>query len=37
MQQPILINGRRIYDMKGSSRKLKFAAIGLGSRLKDVN
>jgi len=30
MQQPILIDGRRIYNPKEFSRKLKFAAIGLG-------
>jgi UDPglucose 6-dehydrogenase len=37
MRQPILIDGRRIYDTIGFSRKVKFAAIGLGSKLKDVN
>ncbi len=30
MQQPILIDGRRIFNSKEFSRKLKFAAIGLG-------
>lgn len=30
MQQPILIDGRRIYNPREFSRKLKFAAIGLG-------
>ncbi len=30
MQQPILIDGRRVYDPKEFSRKLKFVAIGLG-------
>jgi len=30
MHQPILIDGRRIYDPKEFSQKLKFAAIGLG-------
>jgi UDPglucose 6-dehydrogenase len=30
MRQPILIDGRRIYDPKQFSQKLKFAAIGLG-------
>jgi UDPglucose 6-dehydrogenase len=36
MRQPILIDGRRIYDTREFSRKLKFAAIGLGSKLKHV-
>ncbi len=31
MRQPILIDGRRIYNSKEFSKKLKFAAIGLGS------
>jgi UDPglucose 6-dehydrogenase len=31
MKQPILIDGRRIYDPEEFSRKMKFAAIGLGS------
>jgi UDPglucose 6-dehydrogenase len=30
MNQPILIDGRRIYDPEEFSRKMKFAAIGLG-------
>jgi UDPglucose 6-dehydrogenase len=30
MRQPILIDGRRIYDPKKYSCKLKFAAVGLG-------
>ena len=30
MKQPILIDGRRIYNPEVYSRKLKFAAIGLG-------
>ena len=30
MKQPILIDGRRIFDPEEYSRKLKFAAIGLG-------
>ena len=30
MKQPILVDGRRIYDPELFSRKLKFAAIGLG-------
>lgn len=30
MRQPILIDGRRIYNQKEFSPKLKFAAIGLG-------
>jgi len=30
MREPILIDGRRIYDPKRFSEKLKFAAIGLG-------
>jgi UDPglucose 6-dehydrogenase len=37
MRQPILIDGRRIYNPGEFSRKLKFAAIGLGSRPKRVN
>ena len=32
MRQPILIDGRRIYDRKQFSQKLKFEAIGLGPR-----
>jgi len=30
MKQPILVDGRRIYDSKEFTRKMKFAAIGLG-------
>jgi len=30
MKQPMLIDGRRIFDPKEFSKKLKFAAIGLG-------
>ena len=30
MRQPLLIDGRRIYNPKEFSKKLKFAAIGLG-------
>jgi UDPglucose 6-dehydrogenase len=30
MKQPILIDGRRIYNPEEFSKKLKFAAIGLG-------
>ena len=30
MRQPILVDGRRIYNPKDFSQKLKFAAIGLG-------
>lgn len=30
MKQPVLIDGRRIYEAKTFSKKLKFAAIGLG-------
>jgi len=30
MRQPVLIDGRRIYDPKQFGQKLKFAAIGLG-------
>jgi UDPglucose 6-dehydrogenase len=30
MKQPILIDGRRIYNSKAFSQKLKFTAIGLG-------
>jgi UDPglucose 6-dehydrogenase len=30
MKQPILIDGRRIYDSEEFSRKMKFTAIGLG-------
>jgi len=30
MRQPILIDGRRIYDPAEFGQKLKFAAIGLG-------
>jgi UDPglucose 6-dehydrogenase len=30
MKQPVLIDGRRIYDPEEFSRKMKFAAIGLG-------
>ena len=32
MRQPSLIDGRRIYDPKRFSRKLRFAAIGLGRK-----
>jgi UDPglucose 6-dehydrogenase len=32
MKQPVLIDGRRIYDPKNFSRKMKFIAIGLGNR-----
>ncbi|MGA2682107.1 MAG: UDP-glucose/GDP-mannose dehydrogenase family protein [Candidatus Bathyarchaeia archaeon] len=31
MKQPILIDGRRIYDPEKYSKKLKFVALGLGS------
>jgi len=31
MKQPILVDGRRIYDPEAFSKKMKFAAIGLGS------
>jgi len=31
MKQPILIDGRRIYDPKAFSEKIKFTAIGLGN------
>jgi len=34
MRQPILIDGRRIYNPKEFSQKLKFAAIGLGVETK---
>jgi UDPglucose 6-dehydrogenase len=30
MEQPILIDGRRIYNPEEFSRKMKFKAIGLG-------
>jgi UDPglucose 6-dehydrogenase len=30
MKQPILIDGRRIYNPEEFNQKLKFAAIGLG-------
>ena len=30
MKQPVLIDGRRIYNPKEFSKKMKFAAIGLG-------
>jgi hypothetical protein len=30
MKQPILIDGRRIYDPKEFGRELKFMAVGLG-------
>ena len=30
MKQPVLVDGRRIYDPDGFSRKMKFAALGLG-------
>jgi UDPglucose 6-dehydrogenase len=30
MKQPVLIDGRRIYDPKEFGRKMKFAAVGLG-------
>jgi UDPglucose 6-dehydrogenase len=32
MKQPILIDGRRIYNQEEFTKKLKFAAIGLGPR-----
>ena len=32
MKQPILIDGRRIYNPKEFNKKLKFRAIGLGRR-----
>jgi UDPglucose 6-dehydrogenase len=32
MKQPILIDGRRIYDPETFSRKMKFTAIGLGHK-----
>lgn len=31
MKQPILVDGRRIYDAEKFSRKLKFFALGLGT------
>ena len=31
MKRPILVDGRRIYDPQEFGRKLKFAAVGLGS------
>jgi UDPglucose 6-dehydrogenase len=31
MKQPALVDGRRIYDQSEFTRKIKFAAIGLGS------
>jgi UDPglucose 6-dehydrogenase len=34
MKQPILIDGRRIYDPREFSQKLNFAAIGLGQPTK---
>jgi UDPglucose 6-dehydrogenase len=37
MRQPILIDGRRIYNAGEFSRKLEFAAVGLGSRPQRVN
>ncbi len=37
MKQPILIDGRRIYNPETFSRKLKFNAIGLGNILQKVN
>jgi UDPglucose 6-dehydrogenase len=37
MRQPILIDGRRIYDTRTFSKKLRFTAIGLRNELKDVN
>jgi UDPglucose 6-dehydrogenase len=30
MKQPILIDGRRIYDVETFTKKMKFIAIGLG-------
>jgi len=30
MREPIVIDGRRIYDPKEYGRKLKFAAVGMG-------
>jgi len=35
MRQPILIDGRRIYDPKQFSQKLKFKAIGLGELIEN--
>ena len=32
MNQPILIDGRRIYDPQEFSKKLTFAAIGIGKK-----
>jgi UDPglucose 6-dehydrogenase len=37
MRQPILIDGRRIYDAGEFGRKLKFVAMGLGRKPKHVN
>ena len=31
MKQPIIVDGRRIYDPEKYSKKLKFVAIGLGT------
>jgi UDPglucose 6-dehydrogenase len=36
MRQPILIDGRRIYNPEEFTQKLKFAAIGLGPRKPDA-
>jgi len=33
MKQPVLVDGRRIYDSEEFSRKMKFKAIGLGSKI----
>jgi len=37
MKQAILIDGRRIYDQKEFSRKMKFAAIGIGRKENPTN
>jgi UDPglucose 6-dehydrogenase len=34
MRKPILVDGRRIYDPKQFSKKLRYVTIGLGSPLK---
>jgi hypothetical protein len=33
MKQPILVDGRRIYNPEEFSQKLKFLAVGLGRTL----
>ena len=33
MKQPILVDGRRLYNPETYSKKLKFTAIGLGKKL----